>query len=95
LNGIELPRYPVARRQQNAILWFAAYVSITCGPETFNITIMGVDLGQQTFFVGVDHSASTSPCTRRDEFKWHLSSLGIKEIEAIALTAKTLGKQNA
>ena len=73
----------------------AAFLLLSFGSnaETFDITNVGVDLNQQTFFVGVTPLATASPCARKDEFKWNLSQSGIKEIESLVLTAKATGKK--
>lgn len=74
------------------VLCFGLLLTMQAYADTFDITIVGVDLSQQTFFIGVGQTASTSPCGRKDEFKWSLQQSGIKEIESIALAAKSLGK---
>lgn len=61
--------------------------------ERFDITIMGVDLNQQTFFVGVNTASTSSPCARKNEFKWRLADSGTKEIISLALTAKATNKK--
>jgi len=61
--------------------------------EKFHITQTGVDLTQQTFFVGVSPDASSSPCARKNEFKWNLSDPGVKEIMSVALHAMANGRQ--
>ena len=71
------------------------FVSFTTTAETFDITNVGVDLNQQTFFVGVTPSATGTSCARKDEFKWNLSQSGVKEIESIVLMAKATGKKIA
>jgi len=71
-----------------------SFFSVNCfaDAEQFKITITGIDLNSQTFFMGVDRPAASSSCTRVDEFKWFISDSGVQEIMTMALTAKALGK---
>jgi hypothetical protein len=79
--------------KKTTFLAFCLTVSVQAYSDTFEIVRVGVDLSQQTFFVGVNPSAINSPCGRKDEFKWNLSASGIKEIETIAIAAKSMGKK--
>lgn len=61
----------------------------------FKPTVIGIDLTQQTLFVGFDQQPITIPalCATKYEFKWNLSDPGVREIYSLMLTAKASGKR--
>ncbi|HSX52507.1 MAG TPA: hypothetical protein VLF09_16185 [Cellvibrio sp.] len=61
----------------------------------FKPTVIGIDLNQQTLFVGFDQQAITIPtqCASKYEFKWNLSDPGVREIYSLMLTAKASSKR--
>ncbi|MES2825071.1 MAG: hypothetical protein V4732_15815 [Pseudomonadota bacterium] len=77
---------------------FVAFASIygchaMAGDEGFTITIVGVDLAQQTFFVGITPASTTSPCAQKGELKWNLADPGAKEAISVLLSARAMGKK--
>lgn len=76
-----------------AFLVFSLTFSLHAFSDSFDIVRVGVDLTQQTFFIGVVQSGTASPCAVKNEFKWNLSAPGVKEIETIAISAKAMGKK--
>lgn len=79
-------------RHVTILLLFIASMKSFAGIEVFNVTHVGVDLSQQTLFVGVSPSSKTSSCIGLHEFKWKLNDSGVKEIQSVALAAHVAGK---
>jgi hypothetical protein len=77
----------------SALVLGFSFVSYSFAESPYSIVRVGVDLSQQTFFVGVSPVATNSPCTRKDEFKWSLASPGTKELMAVVMSAQAQGKR--